>query len=87
MAVKRRAEIWTALHPEQVGKDFPPVAKHGRPQPKAFAAETAEASGMTKRSINQHLARAEALGDDLDEVAGTSLDKGVELDALAACLP
>lgn len=27
-------------------------------------------------------ARAEALGDDLDKVTGTSLDKGVELDAL-----
>ena len=27
-------------------------------------------------------ARAEALGEDLDEIAGTSLDKGVELDAL-----
>ena len=38
---------------------------------------------MTKRAINQHLARAEALGDDLDKVAGTSLDEGVELDALA----
>src|SRR5208283_533106 len=28
-------------------------------------------------------ARGEALGDDLGQVAGTSLDKGVELDALA----
>lgn len=37
---------------------------------------------MTKQAINQHLARAEALGDDLQAVAGTSLDKGVELDAL-----
>lgn len=32
--------------------------------------------------MNQHLSRAEALGDDLHAVAGTSLDKGVELDAL-----
>ena len=72
-----------ALHPEQVGKDFPPVAKHGHAQPKAFAAETADASGMTKRSINQHLARAEALGGDLEAITGTSLDIGVELDALS----
>jgi hypothetical protein len=28
-------------------------------------------------------ARSEALGDDLGAVTGTSLDKGVELDALA----
>jgi hypothetical protein len=30
------------------------------------------------------VARAEALGDDLDGVSGISLDKGTELDALAA---
>ena len=38
---------------------------------------------MTKQAINQHIARAEALGDDLPRVTGTSLDKGVEMDALA----
>ena len=107
-AVKRRKEIWEALHPVdrqrvavldvalaeadlEVGTVCPPQdeRKHGgaRPQTKSFAAATAEASGMTKRSINQHLARAEALGDDLDKVAGTSLDKGVEMDALAAMPP
>ena len=52
--------------------------------PKGFAASTAAASGESKRAINQHLARAEALGDDLERIAGTSLDKGVELDALKA---
>lgn len=31
--------------------------------------------------------RADALGEDLDEVAGTSLDKGVELDALKGMDP
>lgn len=40
-------------------------------------------SGESKRDVNRHLARAEALGDDLPRVTGTSLDKGVELDALA----
>ena len=85
-AVKRRAEIWTALHPaEQVGQIDPPVdvAKHGHAQSKSFAAETAQVSGQTKREINRHLSRANALGDDLEAVTGTSLDKGVELDALA----
>ena len=33
--------------------------------------------------IAPHGARGEALGDDLAAVTGTSLDKGVELDALA----
>ncbi len=116
-AVKRRKEIWEALHPvrqrfdsvfdalgtveehttEAEGREelevepvIPPqVFSHGgaRPQSKSFAASTAEASGMTKQAINRHLARAEALGDDLDKVTGTSLDKGVELDALKAMTP
>lgn len=86
--MKRRRQIWEAMHPNEleVGKVFPPqVSGHGgaRPQVKAFAASTAAATGITKRAINQHIARAEALGDTLDRVTGTSLDKGVELDALA----
>ena len=40
-------------------------------------------TGESKRAINLNLARAEAIGDDLERVTGTSLDKGVELDALA----
>ena len=57
---------------EQVGQIAPPVAKHGRAQEKAFAADTAALTGEDKRTINRHLARAEALGDDLDKVTGTS---------------
>lgn len=68
----------------QVGEVFPPVIGYGKPPPqtKSFAAETAAITGESKRSINQHLARAEALGDDIDRLVGTSLDKGVEADAL-----
>lgn len=62
--------------PEQVAQVAPPVAKHGHVQDKAFAAETAAVTGESKSQINRHIARAEALGDDLDKVAGTSLDKG-----------
>ena len=76
-----------AGHREQVEPVIPSVAKHGHAQEKSFAAATADASGMTKQAINRHLARAEALGDDLDKVTGTSLDKGVELDALKAMTP
>lgn len=86
-AIKRRREIWEALHPSknQVEKVFPPEIGYKKPPPQeqGFAASTAAAAGLTKQAINQHLARAEALGDDLPRVAGTSLDKGVELDALA----
>lgn len=88
-AIKRRKQIWEALHPEEieVEKVFPPQSYAGqlggaRPQEKGFAASTAAAAGMTKQAINQHLSRADALGDDLDRIHGTSLDKGVELDAL-----
>ena len=51
---------------------------------RSFVDDTATKTGRSKRSIEQDVARAEAIGDDIDRVAGTSLDKGVELDALAA---
>ena len=86
--MKRRQQIWEAMHPGEleVGQLVPlQVSGHGgaRPHVKAFAASTAAATGITKRDINRHLSRAEALGDTLDRITGTSLDKGVELDALA----
>lgn len=86
--IKRRKQIWEALHPTEAGgRSLPTCLSDGRkagPQhERRFAADTAAVSDESKRSINQHLARAESLGDDLPRVAGTSLDKGVELDALA----
>ena len=95
-AVKRRKEIWEALHPvkrapvcdeNNSGHSSPTIPERSAGRPKEFAAETAAVTGEAKRTINQHLARAEALGDDLDKVTGTSLDKGVELDALKAMTP
>ena len=61
---------------------LPDGRKKGPQHQKAFAAETAALTGQSKSSINQHRARGEALGDDALRVVGTSLDKGVELDAL-----
>lgn len=83
-AIKRRKEIWEAMRPNQVAQVAPPEIGYRKPPPQSreFASDTASASGESKAQVNRHLARAEALGDDLDEVAGTSLDKGVELDAL-----
>lgn len=80
-AIKRRKQIWEALHPQTVSAQLEPKPQGGRPT--EFASETAKVSGEAKSSINRHLARAEAIGDDLERVTGTSLDKGVELDALA----
>ena len=75
-AIKRRKAIWEALHPE--GGRISPTP--GGEQKIGFAADTGAVTGESKRRINEHLARAEALGDDLPRVTGTSLDKGVELD-------
>ena len=89
---KRRRDIWLALYPAQKAESLggascatQKAAEHkDRPQNQPqFAAATAAITGEAKSTINQHLARAEALGDDLPRVHGTSLDKGVELDALA----
>lgn len=82
-AIKRRKQIWDALHPENSGPSCPTIPR-GRGRPGEFAADTATVTGESKRDINRHLSRADALGDDLSAVTGTSLDKGVELDALKA---
>ena len=83
-AIKRRKQIWEALHPSSNSGTSDSTIHETAGRPKSFAAETAAVSGMTKQAINRQVARAEALGDDLAAVAGTSLDKGVELDALKA---
>lgn len=49
-----------------------------------FTADTAAYTGRPERTIQRDATRAKALGSDLDRVAGTSLDKDAELDALAA---
>lgn len=85
----RRKVLWEKRAEREVlgGKTSPTqIATQHKDRPqnqKAFAAETEAVTGQSKRSINQKLARAEALGDDIQQVVGTSLDKGVELDALA----
>lgn len=49
----------------------------------SFIEATAKSTGKSRSTVSQANARAKALGDDLDAIAGTSLDNGVELDALA----
>lgn len=98
-AIRRRKEIWTQRHGEEeseVAQSEPPQSSEqsykghlggARPQRKEFASDTSQATGEAKSSINRHVSRAEALGDDLNAVTGTSLDKGVELDALKGMTP
>lgn len=80
----RRSAIWAE---KVTGGTIRPTSladgrKAGPQHRKSFAADTAEKTGMSKRDINRKIARAEKVVV-LDEVKGTSLDKGVELDALA----
>ncbi len=88
----RRKQIWGALHPvkktvdcyeNNSGASCATIPERGRGRPPEFASETAAVTGESKSHINRHVARADALGDDLLRTHGTSLDKGVELDALA----
>lgn len=79
-AIHRRKEVWEALHPELSAESADKLRGRGRPI--SFASDTMDKTGESDRRTREHLARAEALGPDLHAVIGTSLDKGVELDAL-----
>ena len=86
-AIFRRKQIYEELHPETVngatGNGREKVRQIGEATPAdRFTAATAAATGKAERNIKRAAARGEALGDELAAVAGTSLDKGVELDAL-----
>jgi len=95
MHIRRRQEVWEGLQREReaVGGTNSPTQKatahKDRPQnQKKFAADLASVMPgvgkpeTTKREINRKIKRAEELGTDLHKIAGTSLDKGVEMDAL-----
>lgn len=82
-AVSRRKEIWEAIHPETARN---PRSSGGRGNI-GFPEDTERSTGESKRRTQEHLSRAEALGPDLHAVVGTSLDKGVELDALKELSP
>lgn len=93
-AIKRRKDLWERLYgaEQEPGEQEQPSnsgqslatnpESRGRGRPREFAAETAERTGQSKSAINHQVARGTDLGDTLHEITGTSLDKGVELDAL-----
>lgn len=92
--VARRKEIYEALHPEAKRGTAGAIGSN-RAQGNAtadsaiasFVADAAAKTGRAERTIRQDSARGEALGEDLNRIAGTSLDKGVEIDALALGIP
>jgi ParB family chromosome partitioning protein len=89
-AVVRRKQIYEALHPEtKHGGSRTPSRQSGvlksiRKSMKRFSAETALKTGRSERSIQRIAHRGENIDPaDLSRIAGTSLDNGSELDALA----
>lgn len=82
----RRKEIYEALHEETrhgvagaIGR-WDAVANLATA---SFVADAAAQTGRAERSIRRDATRGKALGETLKDIAGTSLDKGSELDALA----
>lgn len=84
----RRKELYEAAHPETARGA---VNQHTAASRKIceqqnvirFTAATAKTTGRSERAVQREARRGEALGVDAVRVVGTSLDKGVELDALA----
>lgn len=80
--ILRRKQIWEKIN--EGGKTLPTSSTGQRRQ---FAAEVSEVTGSSKRDVNMKIARARELGPDITRIVGTSLDKGVEMDALIKLAP
>ncbi|WP_296708997.1 hypothetical protein [Rhodoblastus sp.] len=75
-AISRRKAIYEELHPEtKRGGNFGPNGQFVRTAEETFTSATADATGRTDRDVRRAAALGEALGDDLNDIAGTSLDK------------
>lgn len=87
----RRQEIWDEIRKplgETNCSTQKATAHKDRPQnQKQFAAELAEVTGASKVDINRKRRRARGLGDDAIKIVNTSLNSGVEMDALVKLDP
>lgn len=81
--ILRRKEIWAEMNSVRISDETPRAV--GRP--KAFETDLAEVSKTSRSVAFQKTKRAEELGADIHRIAGTSLDKGVEMDALIKLPP
>lgn len=85
--IARRKKIWEERRKRETGGISPSLPKEGRGNTQ-FASELASVipckgnEQTAKREINRKIRRAETLGSDIDRIVGTSLDRGVEMDAL-----
>jgi ParB family chromosome partitioning protein len=84
--VRRRKELYEKLHPETRHGGAPGKAGGGKKAKDAklatFAEATAEATGQSRRKVERDATRAKQIKKVLEDVVGTSLDKGDQLDAL-----
>lgn len=78
--LKRRKELWER---RESGRNPPTLTGRGN---SGFARDVEQRTGKPKRTINEAISRAARI-DNVAELAGTSLDKGVELDALSKLTP
>lgn len=78
--LKRRKELWE----RRISAELQP--KIGRGRPDGFAGDVEKRTGKDKATVNQSIRRAARI-ENVAELSGTSLDKGVELDALAKLPP
>ena len=84
--IGRRKELYEKAHPETKQGKAPGKAGGGKKakgvKSTSFAKATAKATGRSKSAIEKAAKRANKLSKLLDRINGTSLDKGVEMDAL-----
>ncbi|MCG7360814.1 hypothetical protein MHZ93_06065 [Roseomonas sp. ACRSG] len=85
---RRRKEIYEALHPETrhgaIGNGREKSGQDGH-STERFTADTAGKTGQSERVVRRDATRGERVSEDAMEVMrGTSADKGVVLDRLAA---
>jgi ParB-like chromosome segregation protein Spo0J len=84
--IGRRKELYEKLHPETRHGGAPGQAGGGKKARDAklagFAEATAKATGQSRRKVERDAARAKRNKKVLEDIVGTSLDKGDQLDAL-----
>ncbi|WP_367354229.1 ParB/RepB/Spo0J family partition protein [Agrobacterium pusense] len=78
--ILRRKQIWEEMNGATFVRNTDKSI--GRPKTGDFAREVAAVTGTSKTQIAQKISRARELGQDIHRIVGTSLDKGVEMDAL-----
>lgn len=88
MHIRRRQEVWESINgpAKAVGARAANAAMgKGDATPDsgvAFTTDTATSTRRAASTIRQVALRGRELGTNLHKIAGTSLDKGVEMDAL-----